>query len=266
MNELKVAVLANGAWNSEWGKHVLNEVDFLICADGGANNAALSGRMPDMVIGDLDSIFPENLKQCEISGCVIERYPCEKDETDLELALLRAEEKVKLVGVRDIWLYGASGNRIDHFLGSMALMLAYARKGYRIRLVDSEHEMWILQGREEISGPQGQELSLIALSEKAVVTTEGLYYPLRQGVLLQDSPRGISNVFLGGKAVIEVHEGWVMVVILRGTGEPKTKKSIGGVMGALKSTSTIDVDEAIELAKLERAEVIVSSLMELQDE
>ena len=210
---MKIALLANGAWDLEWGSQVLKEVDFLICADGGANHAALSGRLPDLLIGDLDSITPEILKQCENAGCVIERFPCEKDETDLELALCRAEEQAHFVGERDIWLYGATGKRIDHLLGNVALMLAYARKGYRIHLVDPEHEMWILQGRESIKRSRGQELSLIALSEKAVVTTEGLYYPLQQGVLLQDSPRGMSNVFLGEEAVIQVHSGWVLVVL-----------------------------------------------------
>ncbi|OLN33347.1 thiamine diphosphokinase [Desulfosporosinus metallidurans] len=218
MSKRKIAVLANGSWDSVWGEQVLKEVDFLICADGGANNAALSGRMPDLLIGDLDSILVENLYQCKKMGCAIERFPCEKDETDLELALSRAEEQARFVGERDIWLYGATGKRIDHFLGNLALMLAYARKGYRVRLVDPEHEMWILQGREEITGSQGQEVSLIALSDRAVVTTEGLYYPLQHGVLLQESPRGISNVFLGEKAVAEVHEGWVLVVLPGSTG------------------------------------------------
>lgn len=213
---IKIAVLANGAWDHEWGMQALEDVHFLICADGGANNAALSLRMPDHVIGDLDSISAENLSRCEDSECVIERYPCEKDETDLELALLRAEEKAGLLGEQDIWLYGATGKRIDHFLGNVALMLAYARKGYRLRVIDPEQELWIVQGREEIKGVPGQEISLIALSEKAVVTTEGLYYPLHKGVLLQERPRGISNVFIGEKAVVEVHEGWVMVVLPRG--------------------------------------------------
>jgi thiamine pyrophosphokinase len=213
VNEIKIAVLANGVWDLDWGKKVLQEVDYLICADGGANYAALSGRMPDLLIGDLDSILSENLRQCENTGCLIERYPCEKDETDLELALSRAAEQASFVGAQDIWLYGATGKRIDHFLGNLALMLAYARKGYRIRLVDPEHEMWILQDRECIRASLGQELSLIALSEKAVVTTEGLYYPLLQGVLYQDSPRGLSNVFLGEEAVVQVHEGWVLVIL-----------------------------------------------------
>jgi len=210
---MKIAVLANGAWNLEWGTQVLKDVDYLICADGGANQAILSGHIPNLLIGDLDSITPESLKQCEDVGCVIERFPCEKDETDLELALIRAEEQARLVSERDIWLYGATGKRIDHFMGNIGLMLAYARKGYRIRLLDPDHEIWILQSRECIRGSIGQELSLIALSEKAVVTTEGLYYPLQQGVLWQDSPRGMSNVFLGEEAVIEVHSGWVLVVL-----------------------------------------------------
>jgi len=213
--KIKIAILANGVWDLEWGKQALKEVDFLICADGGANYAALSSRIPDLVIGDLDSILPENLSQCEKSGCLIERYPCKKDETDLELALLRAEEKARMLGERDIWLYGATGKRIDHFLGNVALMLDYAQKGYRIRLVDPEHEMWIVQGREEIRGSSRQELSLISLSEKSVVSTEGLYYPLQKGILFQNRPRGISNVFLGEKAVVEAHEGWVMAVVLR---------------------------------------------------
>ncbi|ODA40941.1 thiamine diphosphokinase [Desulfosporosinus sp. BG] len=210
---MKIAVLANGAWDLAWGQQVLSDVDFLICADGGANYAVLSGCMPNLLIGDLDSILPENLKRCKNAGCEIERYPREKDETDLELALKRAEEQARFVGQTDIWLYGATGKRIDHFLGNVALMLAYAKKGYRIRLVDPEHEMWILQGRELIRGALGQEISLITLSEKAIVTTEGLCYPLRHDVLFQESPRGVSNVFLAEEAVIQVHEGWVMMVL-----------------------------------------------------
>ncbi len=210
---MRIAVLANGAWDLEWGKQVLKAVDFLICADGGANYAALTGRIPNLIIGDLDSITPEVLNQCENAGCVIERFPCEKDETDLELALICAEEQACLVRERDIWLYGGTGKRIDHFMGNIALMLSYAKKGYRIRLVDPYHESWILQRQEVIRGSIGQELSLIALSEKAVVTTDGLYYPLHQGELLQDSPRGISNVFLGEEVVIQVHSGWVLVVL-----------------------------------------------------
>lgn len=218
MSKQRIAVLANGGWDAEWGRKILQEVDYLICADGGANYAALSSRLPDLLVGDLDSVSPENYRRCLEAGCSVERYPSEKDETDLELALLRAAEKAREFGSKEIWLLGATGKRIDHFLGNVALMLGYARQGYKLYLADPEQELWIIRGREEIRGSAGQQLSLISLSEKAVVTTEGLYYPLQQGVLPQDSPRGISNVFLGEKAVVEVQEGWVMAVM------PKSKQ------------------------------------------
>lgn len=48
--------------------------------------------------------------------------------------------------------------------------------------------------------------------------------------------------------------------------QPKTKKSIHGVMGALKPASSIDINEAIELAKIERAKEIDSRLKKLEDE
>lgn len=48
--------------------------------------------------------------------------------------------------------------------------------------------------------------------------------------------------------------------------QPKTKKSIRGVMGALKTTSHINVGEAIEIAKAKRAKAIDSSLKELENE
>lgn len=48
--------------------------------------------------------------------------------------------------------------------------------------------------------------------------------------------------------------------------QPKTKKTIRGVMGALKPASSIDINEAIELAKIERAKEIDSRLKELEDE
>ena len=214
MSNLRIAVLANGSWNSEWGKKELSDVGFLVCADGGGNSALLSERLPDVLIGDLDSITPKNLAHCVEAGTKIQRFPKEKDQTDLELALQYAQRQAPIeFSEKSIWLYGATGGRIDHFLGNIALLLAYARQGRKIFLKDPEQLMWIVQERESINGHKGQELSLISLAEKAVVTTEGFKYPLDHEILFQDSPRGISNVFLGTEGFIQVDEGMVLVIL-----------------------------------------------------
>lgn len=220
---MKVAVIANGAWDAEWGSQELAQFDFLIGADGGGNHALQSGRLPEVLMGDLDSITPESLELCRQKNVHIEQFPREKDETDLELALEYAVSQLKREApsqdpssreIHTLWLYGATGGRVDHLLGNLALLLNFLKKGYCIHIKDPLHEIYLLQGREELKGRAGQELSLIPVTEKARVTTEGLYYPLQGGLLLQDSPRGISNVFLGEEAVVEVEEGIVLLVLL----------------------------------------------------
>lgn len=211
---MKIAVIAGGEWDAAWGKGQLQEVDFLVCADSGGDAALAAGRVPDLLIGDLDSISEAGLSEIRRSGVKIEQYPQAKDETDLELALKDAITKARAAGEKDILLYGASGGRIDHFLGNVALMLKAAFQGLRLILKDPQHEVWVLHGKQRIQGAVGQEISLIALTEKAIVRTEGLAYPLNAESLWQYSPRGISNVFLGEEATVEVSEGYVLVVQL----------------------------------------------------
>jgi len=210
---LKIAVVGNGEWNIEWGRKQLALVDQLICADGGANSALMSERYPDLAIGDFDSLTPENYQRLKQAGVKLIQYPREKDQTDLELALEYAKTEALKYGEQDIWLYGATGRRHDHFLGNVGLLLAYARQGLRVRMLDPDQEMWVVQGTESISGAPGQQISLLSLTDRALVSTEGLYYPLRSEFLHQDSPRGISNVLLSTEATIQVQEGWVLVLL-----------------------------------------------------
>lgn len=232
---MRIAIVANGEWDYEWGKRELASFDRLVAADGGGNLILEAGYIPYVLIGDLDSIRPENLEKCRAHGTCIEQFPCEKDETDLELALEYAVNRWKCLenldgnslganrqdaegesqeALKDIWLLGATGGRVDHLLGNFAIMIGFLKRGYRIRAKDPYHELWLIRGKERIRGEKGQELSLVPISEYAIVRTEGLYYPLNKETLRQDSPRGISNVFLGEDALVDVSEGIVLAVLL----------------------------------------------------
>ncbi len=217
---MKIGIVANGSWDKEWGREELSRAEWVICADGGGNGALASGRMPNVLIGDLDSISRENLKYCQEAGVEIIVYPKEKDETDLELAFQYVRRKFygqeqhhenKSI---ELCLYGFSGGRADHFMGNLALMLAFAKLGLTIKAKDRNQTLWIIGGEEAIDGEEGQEISLVPLTEQALVSTTGLYYPLHRSVLYQTSPRGVSNVFTGSQATVTVHEGWLLVVLL----------------------------------------------------
>lgn len=130
---MNIAVVANGEWNQEWGKRELSTYERLIAADGGANRIIESGYLPDALVGDLDSIKEENLEICRQQGIRILSYPCEKDETDLELALDYAakvsEEEANgdsdAGRIKEIFLLGATGGRIDHLLGNLSIMFGF---------------------------------------------------------------------------------------------------------------------------------------------
>ena len=91
---MKALIIANG----ELYKHEAlryriraEAFDLVMAADGGARYAAPLDVNLDVVIGDMDSI--SNSKQYDNSMTKIISCPIEKNETDLEVALLYAKEK-----------------------------------------------------------------------------------------------------------------------------------------------------------------------------
>ena len=77
--------------------------DRIIAADGGARHALALGLTPHVVVGDMDSLDAEMRERLARQGSRLVLYPAEKDETDLELALLLAVKE----NVFDIVILGA---------------------------------------------------------------------------------------------------------------------------------------------------------------
>ena len=91
---LKAVIFANGEFSPPIElDEVLNAVDLIIAADGGTRHVTKLGRMPDLVIGDLDSLEDEQRQRLEAAGVQIRVFPANKDKSDLELALLHAKDQ-----------------------------------------------------------------------------------------------------------------------------------------------------------------------------
>ena len=183
----------------------------LIAADGGGRHCLRLGLTPQVVIGDFDSLEPELLARLQAEGATLLRYPTHKDETDLELALLHAIQQ----GSVEIVVYGALGARMDMTLANLMLLTHPAFTAVRLRLVDGNQEISLLQRGETIhvQGKPGDTISLIPLSPTASgVTTQALEYPLSDGTLFLGSPRGVSNTMLGDTCDISLGEGVLAIV------------------------------------------------------
>jgi thiamine pyrophosphokinase len=185
--------------------------DMLIGADGGARLALSGGLLPDEVIGDLDSLSPSEVAGFDRAGAGIHRYPEDKDQSDLELAL----DFAKAAGAEEITCYGLFGGRWDMSFSNLFLLAAPPYADMRIRVVEGQTRLYILHGGQslDLKGRRGERVSVLPLNGAALgVTYQGLNWPLKDAELPFGSSRGVSNTLEAEAATIGLSQGVLLVV------------------------------------------------------
>ncbi len=207
---MKILIVTNGSINDlNYLEQIIVESDYIICADGAARYLAALNMYPDLLVGDLDSINPSDLKQMRDKNVRIEKFPTSKDMTDTELAIEYALELIPI----SITIVGALGLRWDHSLGNIMLLVKMIKKGVPCKIIDEKTEITIVDREIELEGNIGDTISLIPLSnEVKKVTLEGLKYPLLNQNISSGSSLGISNIFASKYIKITVEEGLLLVV------------------------------------------------------
>ena len=206
----RAVIIANGELRDpEQARALLRPGDLLIAADGGAQHCRALGLVPHIVVGDLDSLAPEERAELERAGTRFEAHPARKDETDLELALRAALRE----GAREVLILAALGGRWDQSLANVLLLAHPDYAALSLRLADGPDTLWIARGQATVRGAPGDRLSLLPLVGDAEgVTLGGLEYPLADGVLRFGSTTGVSNVLVTAEAAISVRRGMLLVV------------------------------------------------------
>jgi thiamine pyrophosphokinase len=96
--------------------HLFGSPDIVIAADSGLYAAERAKIVPDLIIGDMDSIVDASIL-AHYPGSIVQRWPRDKDYTDTELALSIMKDR----DVDDIVLVGGCGGRLDHLFAIKAL-------------------------------------------------------------------------------------------------------------------------------------------------
>ncbi|MRR11192.1 thiamine diphosphokinase, partial [bacterium] len=177
---------------ASWYAQAILSAETLIAADGGLVLCLDAGRVPDVCVGDFDSVAPAALLQAAEGGAEILPYPVTKDASDLDLAV----EAARRAGVERLDITAAFTGRIDHTLAALgtvlraADMVAVAReplwRGYALDTCGTS----CLQLRE----PEQTVLSVMVLGGEAVVSITGVMYPLKEHPVGPVSALGLSNI------------------------------------------------------------------------
>jgi thiamine pyrophosphokinase len=212
---MRATIFSGGTYRDpDFCRPYAREADFIIAADSGGATLLALGVSPQLLVGDMDSIGPDALHALREQGAEVMEVPPEKDFTDTELAVRVALDR----GATDIVILGALGNRMDHTLANVSLLVYAQEHKAAARIVTEDQEVYLLTPDvvNPIAGTVGDTVSLISLSDPTTgVTTHDLKYPLVDASLALLSPLGVSNEISGPNPWVEFWEGRLLLIAVR---------------------------------------------------
>ena len=209
---MRRCVIIGGASIGDYGtvSAKLRQDDYMIYCDCGLRHMDGLGAEPDLIVGDFDSY---SNPEFDTETIVL---PCEKDDTDTVFAVKEALRR----GFEDFLLIGVVGERLDHTLGNVSILLMLDSAGKKGIIIDDYSEMEIVSDRCEmpcIIDDSYVYFSLINISGTARgVTIRGAKYPLENAEITCEYQYGVSNEVLPGcTAEVSVGEGRLLLVKVR---------------------------------------------------
>ena len=213
---MNTVLICGGEINDEFSLVCLKQIkpDCIIGVDKGLEFCYRNHVIPDWILGDFDSISKEVIdwyrKQQEIP---IRQYKPEKDDTDTRLGM----ELALKFGSDKIFLLGATGGRLDHYMGNLQSLLITARK---------EKEGWILDEQNAITVRKagkicihkeeqfGKYVSFFSMGDEVTgLSLTGFQYPLDGYTLKNSDGIAVSNQLLDDCGIIEFETGYLMMVL-----------------------------------------------------
>lgn len=213
---MKCIIVSNGdICNYNFYKDILKDSDYIICADGGAKHLIKMNILPNIIIGDLDSISEEDKNIFIEKNVEFYKFPTNKDATDTELAVDFALSKRP----SDLIFLGTLGNRMDHTIANVTLLKKLLDNRVSGKIINENNEIYLLNeenNKIRFSDTKNYYFSIIPMSNNVKgVTLEGFKYPLVNASIPLGSTLGISNEANNDSVMIELKEGLLLVIKAR---------------------------------------------------
>lgn len=187
--------------------------DCIIGIDRGLEFCYRNQIVPQYILGDFDSIRPEVIgwyrEQKEIP---IREYKPEKDATDTRMGL---ELALKL-GSDRIFLLGATGGRLDHYMGNLQSLVVPAMAGREAWILDEQNAMTVLSRSRTIKKECafGKYISFFSMGDEVRgITLSGFKYPLKDYDMTNFDGVGVSNELAEDTALVDFRQGFLLMVM-----------------------------------------------------
>lgn len=185
----------------------LESADLVVAADGAANALIRMGCVPDIVVGDMDSIEPYIRVQIEE---VHEDPDQETTDVDKLVSFLAGR------GTDAVTLACLEGDRLDHVFSAVQGAL---KAPFATRILLRQGLAYVVRDRIEVDSHEGQAISFIPMVECSGVEMEGVKWPPKS-VLSPLGDTSISNVATGDKVSARLEKGAGLLFVNRDSRVP----------------------------------------------
>lgn len=177
-------IIGNGDFpKKEYPLYLLSRADYIVCCDGALDRYLRytrdhsMTRLPDAVIGDMDSISASSRKKYAHLAVKVDDQET-NDQTKAFDYVIRTFKDVS-----EIIFLAATGKREDHTLGNMSLLMEYVRRddvkasGIHIEMVSDYSTIIPVTDSTELDCGQGRSISIISPDSSLRIRSKGLQWP-----------------------------------------------------------------------------------------
>ena len=198
-------ILGNGDYPSHpLPLHILSEAPFVVCCDGGANEYIRQGNLPNLIVGDGDSLLPHY----RTTYAHLLHHVSDQETNDQT----KAVRHLLSLGKRNLLLVGATGKREDHTLGNISLLTEYQQLGANVAMLTDYGIFFPCRGNHTFFCTPRAQVSIFNL-DAHTLSAIGLKYPLYtfhawwQGTLNESLSSTFSIQSYGTYLVFVTYEG-----------------------------------------------------------
>lgn len=166
-------------------------------------------RLPDAVVGDMDSLSPALRKRY---ASLIVHIP-EQETNDLTKAMNYVTSHFE--GVTKIHILGATGKREDHTVGNMGLLMEYLKlfPEVEIDLVSDYSTMYAIKNSCTLVVGTGRSVSIFSPDNALKIKSSGLEYPTDNVVFNNWWPATLNKASKDEITLTLSHPSMVLIVL-----------------------------------------------------
>jgi thiamine pyrophosphokinase len=183
--EKTVVIICDGQFpKTEYPRYLIRTADFVICCDGALtkflrNSKAIYSqeRLPDLVIGDMDTLSASMQKKYR--DIIIKEE--EQEHNDQTKAVRWAVNNIP--DLEHIYILGATGGRPEHTIGNAGLLMEYTRmfpleeKEITVESVSDHGTMFPVTDTVSLDCGEGRQISVFSPDPTLKIKSQGLQWP-----------------------------------------------------------------------------------------